>query len=245
MAAPDNRAVEKLTQGAQLMQVALEPVVAQRLVQFLTLLLEENKKINLTAVKSIDEGISVHLLDSLAGLPILDQELPDNPALIDVGTGGGLPGIPLACARPWWSFSLLDSTRKKVDFVERAARTLGLDQVQVFWDRAEAAGQNGNFRERFDASVSRAVAPLPVLAELMLPLVRPGGIALAYKGPDIGDEVQSTLRAIEILGGEIDEIREYELPFDGKRGSLVIIRKTRPTPNRYPRRPGIPGKRPL
>lgn len=207
-------------------------------------LLDWNQRLNLTALTSGEEVAIKHFLDSLLCLRAM-QALPGS-SLVDVGSGGGFPGVPLAIVHPEVRVTLLEAAKKKAEFLEHAVKTLGLSAV-VLWKRAEDAGRDISLRESFDYVVARAVAPLAVLAEYCLPLCRPGGRFVAMKGPEGRAEAEAAAagRAIDLLGGDVSGVDEYELPFGMGRRSLVIVRKTGTTPVTYPRRPGIPSKRPL
>lgn len=240
----DEAAVQRVIEGARQLDIQLQPGAATLLVTLLEQVLAANERFNLTAVKDPYEAIDVHILDSLAGLRVLDRLSPVSP-LVDIGTGAGFPGLVLACARSGWRFVLVDATRKKARFVQQMAALLTLDTVAVIWDRVENMGRKESFRERFQVALARAVAPLAVLVELALPLVTVGGAMLAYKGPNVAEELEQAENALEILGGEVVGLECYDIPFRGRRRHLVLIRKTAPTPPEFPRRPGIPAKRPL
>jgi len=173
---------------------------------------------------------------------VLLEHLGDARLLVDVGSGGGLPGLPLKIARPDLEVTLIEADEAKAAFLVRACAELGLSGVEVVASRAEALGRDARYRERFDVAVARAVAPMRVLAELCLPLVRVGGRLLAQKTER--EEVASSLRAIELLGGSL--VAVLPAPSKARRsGTVVAISKVRPTPPEYPRRPGIPARRPL
>jgi len=207
-------------------------------------LLAENRRLNLTAIATPDEVYRRHFLDSLSGLVVLPQ-MP-GLRLIDVGTGAGFPAIPLKIARPDLYVTLLEATRKKADFLRRLVRELALSDVTVVWERAETAGQDPRHRERYDVAVARALAPLPVLLELLLPFCRVGGTCVAWKGPRIAEERPAADAALSLLGGQLRTVETVHLPGDDAlERYLVVVDKVTPTPDRYPRRPGIPAKRPL
>jgi 16S rRNA (guanine527-N7)-methyltransferase len=169
--------------------------------------------------------------------------LGDARRVIDVGSGAGLPGLPLKLARPDIELTLIEANRARAAFLVQAVARLGLDSVDVVADRAENAGRDPRYREAFDLAVARAVAPMPVLAELTLPLLRPGGRLLAMK-TGATRELESAAAAIAELGGELSAV-EAAPSAARDRGEVVVISKTRPTPDRYPRRPGIPARRPI
>jgi 16S rRNA (guanine527-N7)-methyltransferase len=173
---------------------------------------------------------------------VLLEHLEDAGSLVDVGSGGGLPGLPLKIARPDLKVTLVESDQAKAAFLVRACAALGLDGVEVLARRAEEVGRDPLFRESFDVAVARALAPMPVLAELCLPLVRVGGRLLAQKTE--GEDVDAAGRAIEAMGGVIRRVAAA--PSGARRsGTVVIVDKVRPTPPAYPRRPGVPSRKPL
>src|SRR5579884_2294056 len=213
---------------------------------YAALLAAENARVNLTAVRSPAEIERRHLLESLALARLLEAHgaLLEGGDLVDVGSGGGLPGIPLAIVRPGLRVTLLEATGKKAAFLEAAARDLRLTNIAVLTARAEEAGRDPAFRERFDLATARAVAPLAVLAELALPLVRPGGLLAAVKGSRVHEEVAAGRPAVARCGGRIDAVEP--LPLTGAPAlAVVLVAKVSPTPADLPRRPGIPAKRPL
>ena len=223
---------------------ALPEMLLDRLASYLALLLETNERMNLTAVRDVDEAWLRLIVDSLTPLPGLD-DLDEGGTLIDVGSGGGMPGIPLAIARPDLRVTLLEATGKKARFLESACRELALENVDVVPQRAETAGQDANHRERYDAAVCRAVGPMNGLLELCLPMVRTGGRLLAMKGPKAEQELQRAGDALDKLGaGELQVFAAYPETFAN---DLVIVQvaKDRATPKGYPRLPGVPKHDPL
>lgn len=182
-------------------------------------------------------------MDSLAVLTRVSVAAGER--LLDVGTGAGLPGIPLAIAAPDAEVVLLEAVRKKVGFLEGVVRELGLANVRVVWGRAEEFGRREGYRESFDRVAARAVAPLRELVEYTLPFVRLGGLFVAWKGPKAGEEIEEALGAIGVLGGKLQAVEEYRLPRGGDRRYLVVVRKERPTAPAYPRRAGVPRRKPL
>jgi 16S rRNA (guanine527-N7)-methyltransferase len=175
------------------------------------------------------------------GLVLLER-LGDARSLVDVGSGAGLPGLPIKIARPELDVTLVEADQDKAAFLVQACAALGLDGVDIVARRAEEAGHDPRLRERFDLAVARALAPMPVLAELCLPFVRVGGRLLAQKTET--EDVSAAARAIEMLGGEPAVVHQAPSAARGG-GTIVEIRKARPSPERYPRRPGVPGRRPL
>lgn len=207
------------------------------------LLLDWNSKINLTAVRDA-EGIRIkHFLDSLSCVPVLGDM--NGKSLIDIGTGAGFPGIPLRIFYPEMRLTLVDSVGKKADFCRLAADTLHLKGVKVLKDRSEELGIGKETREKFDAATARAVAVMPVLCEYLLPLVKVGGVMLAQKGENAPEEVKTAASAIHKLGGSDPQLTEVHLPTLEDTRWLVKIPKTQPTPAGYPRRTGLPLKKPI
>ena len=210
--------------------------------RFVVLLLEANARTNLTRVVEPIEVARLHLLDALSALPILDR-LGSTRAL-DLGTGGGVPGIVLAIARPRMTWTLVDSVTKKVTAVRAMLEALGLPNVTALSARAEDLGRANDHRESYDLVAARACAALPVLAEYALPLTRVGGSVMAWKGAGARDEVAAAGVAIDRLGGSAPTLVTAGWPELGER-ALVLIPKVVPTPWAYPRRPGMPSRRPL
>ncbi len=221
-------------------------------------LVEWNRRFNLTTVIGYEEVQLRHFLDSLTcllALPGWGQEVtgsqlpfvcrPQPWLCLDVGAGAGFPGLPLKIVCAELKLTLLEATRKKVEFLVHVADDLGLKDVEVLWDRAEAVGQNPHYRERYDVVVARAVAELPVLAEFCLPFCRVGGRFVAQKGAEAERELEAAQAALERLGGAARGLTEVSLPGQRERRVLVVVDKVAPTPSTYPRRPGIPAKRPL
>lgn len=219
---------EILTRGLEALGVDLDRLPA--LEEFSRRLLERNQVMNLTAITDPAEVATLHFLDSLCLLPMAEWT---GKAVVDVGTGAGFPGMPLAIVRPDAAVTLLDSLGKRVKFLEECRDALGLRNVTCVHARAEefAAGH----REGFDIAVSRAVAALPVLCELCLPLVRPGGKFLAMKSVESDAELAAAQHAIAILGGAVEAVRDYAIPGTDVRHRLIVVEKVKKTPEKYPR----------
>lgn len=215
-----------------------------RLAAYLHLLLDVNRRINLTAIREPDAAWRRLIIDSLTLLPGLEP-IPAGSRLIDIGSGGGLPGVPVAIARPDLKVTLLEATGKKARFLQQCADELPLPNVDVLAARAEEAGQDPARRQRYDVAVSRAVGPMPEVLEYSLPLVKVGGLVLAMKGPQVEQELDAAGDALSLLGaGDLQVFEAYPASF-GQDLVIVSIRKDRPTPKAYPRRPGTPRHDPL
>lgn len=238
---PEGRAL--LASGASALGVALN---AQQLDQFerlYALLLAGNARLNLTALKTEQDIVLKHFVDSLSCLR--SGVLVEGIRLLDLGTGGGFPSLPLAIVRPDLHITPVDATRKKIEFVKETAQALGLENIQPVVGRAETLGRAPEFREQFNVVVARAVSALPILAELALPLLKVGGFLLAQKGLLTQDELLAGRRAAAEVGGQISGVDEFVLPVLGDARTLMTIEKTARTSGQYPRRDGIPNQQPL
>ena len=209
-------------------------------------LVDWNKRVNLTAITDYEEVQVKHFLDSLT-VTLAWQEAMINLdfCLIDVGTGAGIPGIPLKIACPSIKLVLLEAAAKKAAFLRHIAQKLELDNVEILVGRAEEVAHRPQYREKFDLVLSRAVALLPTLVELTLPFCAVGGSFIAQKKGTIGEEISQASKAISILGGSLREVKRFDLEEFVDERHLVIIDKLSLTPQKYPRRSGIPAKRPL
>jgi 16S rRNA (guanine527-N7)-methyltransferase len=206
-------------------------------------LLKWNQKFNLTSITEPRQVEIKHFIDSVSCLKFIDSS--KSFEIIDIGSGAGFPGIPIKIIYPNINIRLIDATQKKVDFCKHILKILNFDPNAVIAGRAEELAQSVEYRENFDIAISRAVANLPVLLELMLPFVRIGGSAIAMKGKNIQQELASTEKALEVLGGKIENITQEFLPILNEERNLITIRKVNPTPGKYPRRSGVPLKKPL
>lgn len=206
-------------------------------------LLDWNSRFNLTAVRDVEGIRSKHFLDSLTCVLAWRGNAPDR--LIDIGTGAGFPGIPLKILYPRMKLTLVDSVGKKLDFCRHIVQTLGLEHVTLIQSRAEEMGLHREHREQYDWAVARAVANLSVLAEYLLPLVAVGGGMLAQKGHSAHAEANSAEKAIRILGGHLEQIVPVLLPGVAEERYLVVIEKVAATPPGYPRRVGLPARKPI
>lgn len=206
-------------------------------------LMKWNQQINLTAINTAEQIRTKHFLDSLSTICILRGS--PLKSLIDVGTGAGFPGIPLKIVFPEMQLTLVESVGKKATFCQHIVHCLGLSGVEILIERAENLGQNPEHRERYEWAVARAVAILPVLAEYLLPLVQVGGAMLAMKGEQAPAEVHRAEHAIHILGGHVRKLTPVTLPGVAEERYLVVVDKVAATSTSYPRRVGIPSKKPL
>ncbi|MDX2005172.1 MAG: 16S rRNA (guanine(527)-N(7))-methyltransferase RsmG [Meiothermus sp.] len=214
-----------------------------RFARYFDLLTEANKSTNLTAIRD-EEGIVLkHFVDSLTCL--IYPRLWQTDTVIDVGTGAGFPGLPLAIVCPNIRFDLLDATKKKISFLEVVINDLGLKNATAIWGRSEELSHDLVKRETYGVALARAVASIPVLMELTLPLIRVGGFALLQKTAAAEAEIKQAQRSITVLGGSPPELVPLQLPKTKDQRSLVIINKTRPTPRQYPRKAGVSAKNPL
>jgi len=224
----------------------LTPEQLQKFEVYYRELVEWNIRVNLTSITGYEEVQITHFLDSLTVVSGLPSPQPDKQlSITDVGTGAGLPGIPLRIVLPEIRLVLLEATAKKAEFLRHITAKLELDNVEIVRGRAEEVAHDDLYREKFDMVVSRALAPMNVLAELTLPFCAIGGRLIAQKKGDISQEMNQSSRAVKYLGGEVSEVLDVTLDeFDDDR-RLVIIDKVKATPSKYPRRPGIPAKKPI
>jgi 16S rRNA (guanine527-N7)-methyltransferase len=207
-------------------------------------LIEWNKKVNLTSITDPQDAQIKHFLDSLSLYPALKQPI-DGCSFIDIGSGGGFPGLPLKISLPIIKMVLVEATNKKAAFLRHVIQQLGLENVEVLCQRAETAAHDAQYRQRFDYVLCRAVASLATLAELALPFCTTGGRFIALKKGDIAAEIEKAAKAINTMGGGQPEIMKVELEELPNERYLIIIEKVSPTPDKYPRRPGMPTTRPI
>ncbi|HEX3031096.1 MAG TPA: 16S rRNA (guanine(527)-N(7))-methyltransferase RsmG [Bacillota bacterium] len=216
---------------------------AAAFVRYGQLLIEWNQKFNLTSITDV-EGIALkHFVDSMLCASYAD--FSGELKVLDVGTGAGFPGLPLKLLQPALSVTLLDSLQKRVNFLQAVVDELMLKSVLAVHGRAEELGHDPRFRGQYQRVVSRAVARLAVLVEYCLPFVQVGGQFIAMKGSALGVELEESLNAISLLGGQVTEVREYHLPILGDQRTMVVISKVKASPVKYPRKAGTPEKKPL
>lgn len=207
---------------------------------YMNLLIEWNKKMNLTAITEESEIIRKHFIDSL----IVSKYLRANEKVMDIGTGAGFPGIPLKIANENLNMDLVDSLNKRITFLNEVINNLDMKNIKAIHSRAEDLARIEEYRERYDVVVSRAVAKLNVLLEYMMPFVKIGGICICMKGSNI-DELEEAKKAIDVLGGKIEKIEEINLPNTDIKRNNIIIKKVKNISNEYPRKAGIPAKNPI
>ena len=230
-----------LVKGVSEYGLTLESSQVDAFMKYMDVLKDWNKKINLTAIEDDIDIIIKHFLDSLSIMPYLEG---DDKSLIDVGTGAGFPGIPVKICKGKLGVTLLDSLDKRIKFLKKVVNKLGLTGINAVHGRAEDFGKNLQYREKFDYAVARAVASLPVLLEYCLPFVKTGGLFIAMKGSNI-EEVDISSKALNILGGEIENIYTITIPSSDIKRNIITVRKLRQTPTKYPRKAGKPSKVPL
>ena len=238
--------MEKLNVGAKKLGLHLTPQQLEQFHIYYQELIDWNQRMNLTAITGYEEVQIKHFLDSLTVLLALKQPMGSGSfQLIDVGTGAGIPGIPLKILLPDIKLVLLDATAKKAAFLYHIKQKLELDGVEIVVGRAEDVAHKAQYREKFELVLSRAVARLPTLVELTLPFCAIGGSFIAQKKGLIDPELSQAVRAISLLGGNFREMKRVDLEEFTDERWLITIDKVLPTPQQYPRRPGIPAKRPL
>jgi len=235
--------IKTLEDGFKQLNIPYSIDIENKFINYRDLLKEWNQKINITSIENDEDIYIKHFLDSV--LLLNSDNINEKKSIIDVGTGGGFPGYPLKIINDNYEITLLDSLKKRIDFLSEVAKILNIQNVKLIHGRAEDFGQNKNYRERFDICVSRAVAPLNVLCEYCLPFVKVGGYFAAYKSENISEEIISSENAIKKLGGLVKEIKQICLPGTDIVRKIVIIEKHESTNTKYPRKAGKPSKDPL
>jgi len=236
----DNQIRKFMRQGAEDLGIQLDDRGILRLEWLIEHLLESNKQFNLTAIKTAEEVVVKHLLDSWACC----SQIGHSGRLIDIGSGAGFPGLAIKIARPEVAIIMVEAIHKKVGFIEECIQGLKLEGIQAITGRAEEMGRQAGWRESFDYATCRAVGHLAIVVEYCLPLLKLGGLLIAQKGLEGDQEVREAGKGIRELGGRIEEVRWISNQLLPGR-CLILIRKEQTTPDRYPRRVGIPKKRPL
>ena len=236
-----NEFKEKMIINVDKLGITLSEIQLRQFYNYMNLLIEWNRKINLTAITEPDEIILKHFVDSLT----ISKYISDGTRVVDVGTGAGFPGIPLKIYRQDIEITLLDSLQKRINFLDEVIRELNLEKIETIHSRVEDFGKDKKYREKFDTATSRAVANLATLSEYLLPLVKVGGKVISMKGSLIEEELELSKNAIKILGGKVEKVDEFNLPNSDISRNIVLIDKIKETSNKYPRKAGEPSKKPL
>lgn len=213
----------------------------EKFYKYMELLIEWNEKMNLTAIIEPSEIILKHFIDSLT----IIKYVKNGDYIVDVGTGAGFPGIPLAIVNQNLKIILVDSLNKRLIFLQEVIKQLELKNVETIHSRAEEFGQNEKYREKFDIATSRAVANLSTLSEYLVPLVKLNGKCICMKASNANEEIDQAKKAIDVLGGTIEKIEEFNLPESDIERTIIVLNKKKRTPNRYPRKSGTPSKEPI
>lgn len=231
---------KQLINYANTLNIEVSEEQTNKFYEYMKLLLDWNNKINLTAITDEKEIIIKHFIDSIS----INKYIEGQKNVMDIGTGAGFPGIPLKILNNDIEFILVDSLNKRINFLEEVKEKLSLEKLENIHSRVEDLAQNKKYREKADVVVSRAVANLRVLVEYMLPFVQVNGACICMKGPNINEEIKEAEKAIDILGGKIEKIDNLMLPDEIER-NIVVIKKIKNTPPKYPRKAGMPSKQPL
>ncbi len=231
----------KMIELSKKIDISLTETQIKKFFEYMQLLLEWNKKINLTAITEVDDIILKHFIDSLTVI----KYIKESDKIIDVGTGAGFPGIPVGIINLDADITLLDSLNKRINFLNEVCNKLDLKNIKTIHGRAEDFGQNIDTRDKFDIAVSRAVANMTTLVEYLIPFVKVGGHAICMKGPEIDEELSKANFAIKELGGQVEKVEKFVLPNADIERNIVIIKKISDTPNKYPRKAGTPSQSPM
>lgn len=231
-----------LDEGLNSLGITLTDRQKQQFIDYYELLIEWNSVMNLTAITELKEVIIKHFIDSLALVNVYN---PASQKVLDMGTGAGFPGIPLKIAFPELDMVLMDSLKKRLTFLNEVIIKLNMKSIITIHGRAEDLGRDAKYRETFDLCVSRAVAKLSSLSEYCLPFVKKDGYFISYKSDKVEEELVQSKRALQILGAEVERVNEFELPGSNMGRTLIVIRKNKITPQKYPRSAGKPTKEPL
>lgn len=235
--------LDLLEQGCRDFGIELTQQQKEQFVRYYEILVEWNQVMNLTAITEFEEVLVKHFVDSLAVSSVLDVDKVDR--VIDIGTGAGFPGIPLKIVYPHLEITLLDSLKKRIGFLNEIVDNLGLKKVETIHGRAEEYAKQKEYRETYDLCVSRAVANLSTLSEYCLPYVKVQGHFVPYKSGKIEEELRESEKALKILGGHLENVHKFHLGDTDMSRSLVVIKKEKSTPKKYPRKAGMPSKEPL
>lgn len=235
--------IDILKSGLEKYNIEATDNIIDQFVKYREILVEYNKVMNLTAITEERDVFIKHFLDSAA---VFETDyIKDNIKVIDVGTGAGFPGIPFKICKPSIELTLLDSLNKRINFLKEVCQSIGFDDVEYVHARAEDAGQNKEYREKFDIATARAVANLPVLLELCMPFVKKGGLFICLKGPNAKKEIEDAKNAMKILNVNLLEVINVELPDQELKHNILVFKKMENTSKKYPRKAGTPNKNPL
>lgn len=235
-----------LIDGAQKIGIDLHKEQIKKFSRYLELLVQWNQKINLTSLKTAREIIIKHFLDSISCIKVINKYTDiEGISIVDVGAGAGFPGMPIKIICPSIRLSLLEARKKKTIFLQKLTEEMNFQQVKILNGRAETFGKSIDYREKYDIAVSRAVAHISILSEYCLPLVIVGGLFIAQKGRYYKEETGKSLKTIRFLGGELIGVENIRIPFINQERYLLVIKKIKDTPLKYPRKEGLPQKRPL
>ena len=236
-----NKFKELMKENLKELNVDLTDLQLEQFYNYMSILIEWNKFMNLTGITDPEEVITKHFIDSLTVLDKIDK----NATIIDVGTGAGFPGIPVKIAFPETKVVLLDSLNKRIKFLNEVIEKLELKDIETIHGRAEECGRNKSYREKYDIAIARAVAPLNVLLEYLMPFVKVNGKCLCMKGSSSEEEIKNSKNAVKVLGGEIIKTEEFYIPNTDIKRRIVQVNKIKETSNKYPRKAGTPSKEPL
>ena len=223
------------------LNIELSELQLEQFYNYMNILIEWNKFMNLTGITEPEEVITKHFIDSLTVLDKIDK----NASVIDVGTGAGFPGIPIKIAFPQTKIVLLDSLNKRIKFLNEVIEKLELKDIETIHGRAEEYGRNKSHRGKYDVAIARAVAPLNILLEYLMPFAKVNGKCLCMKGSSSEEEIKNSKNAVKLLGGELIETKDFYIPNTDIKRRIVQINKVKETNNKYPRKAGIPSKEPL
>jgi len=232
---------KKMKENLKDLNIELSDLQLEQFYNYMNILLEWNKFMNLTGITEPEEVITKHFIDSLTVLDKIDK----NASIIDVGTGAGFPGIPIKIALPETKVVLLDSLNKRIKFLNEVIEKLKLNNIETIHGRAEEYGRNKNHREKYDIAIARAVAPLNILLEYLMPFVKVKGKCLCMKGSSSEEEIKNSKNAVRILGGELIETEDFYIPKTDIKRRIVQVNKAKETNTKYPRKAGTPSKEPL
>ena len=230
-----------MTENLKQLNIELSDTQIKQFYNYMNILIEWNKVMNLTGITEPKEIIIKHFIDSLTVLNKIDKQ----SKIIDVGTGAGFPGIPIKIAFPEIEVVLLDSLNKRIKFLEEVIEKLQLKNIKTIHGRAEDYGKDKNYREKYDIAIARAVAPLNILLEYLMPFVKVNGKCICMKGSNVEEEIKNSSNAVKVLGGEIVIKEEFYIPNTDIKRSIIEIKKSKTTSNVYPRKSGTPTKAPL